>query len=92
MDLNNKMLNDLANQLGIQGNDSNSKKAAGMAEKYKGKSDDELIGEILNLKKAMKSDKAQFEKQMMAVKALRGMMNQQQRARLDKIIRLLEND
>lgn len=93
MDINNKMLMDLASQLGMEGNSSSgAKKAAGMAKQYEGKSDDELMDEILNLKKAMKSDRGQFEKQMKAIKALRGMMNQEQRARLDKVIRLLENE
>lgn len=92
MDINNKMLMDLAGQLGLSGNSQGAKKAAGMAQQYEGKSDAELMDEILNLKRAMKSDRAQFEKQMRAVKSLRSMMNQEQQTRLDKIIRLLEND
>lgn len=93
MDINNKMLMDLASQLGFENTNSNqSRKAADMAEKYKSKSDDELIEEILNLKKSMKKDKVQFEKQMKAIKSLRVMMSGEQKARLEKVIRLLESE
>lgn len=93
MDINNKMIMDLASQLGIKGGSSNdAKRAAGMAKGYENKSEAELMQEILSLKKAMKSDRAQFESQMKAIKALGSMMNKEQRARLEKVIRLLEND
>lgn len=93
MDINNKMLMDLANQLGLKGGSSNdAKKAAGMAQDYQNKSEEELMKEILTLKKAMKSDKAAFDNQMKAIRALSNMMNKEQRARLEKVIRLLEND
>ena len=93
MDINNKMLMDLASQLGFENTNSNqAKRATNMADKYKSKSDDELIGEILNLKKTMKKDRAQFDKQMNAIKSLRVMMSGEQKARLEKIIRLLESE
>lgn len=93
MDINNKMLMDLASQLGLKGgSSSDAKKAAGMAQDYQNKSEEELMKEILTLKKAMKSDKAAFDNQMKAIRALSSMMNKEQRARLDKVIRLLEND
>jgi L-2-hydroxyglutarate oxidase LhgO len=63
-----------------------------LAEKYKRKSDQELIDEILKVKRAIKKDKAQFEKQMKAIKALRSMMTGEQKARLEKLIRILEED
>lgn len=93
MDINNKMLMDLASQLGFENANSNqSKRATDMAEKYKSKNDDELLGEILKFKKSMKKDKAQYEKQMNAIKSLRVMMSGEQKARLEKVIRLLESD
>ena len=93
MDINNKMLMDLASQLGLKGgSSSDAKKAAGMAQEYQNKSEEELMKEILTLKKAMKSDKAAFDNQMKAIRALSNMMNKEQRARLEKVIRLLEND
>lgn len=93
MDINNKMLMDLASQLGLKGgSSSDAKKAAGMAQDYQNKSEEELMKEILTLKKAMKSDKAAFDNQMKAIRALSNMMNKEQRARLEKVIRLLEND
>lgn len=93
MDINNKMIMDLASQLGLDSkNSKQTEKAADLAEKYKGKSDQELISEILKLKQSMKKDKAQYEKQLRAIKSLKVMMNDEQKARLDKVIRLLESD
>ena len=91
MGIDNKMIMDLAEQLGFENSSVNeARRAADMAEAYKNKDEDELLDEILNFKKAMKSDRAQFEKQLKAIKALRVMMNDEQKARLDKIIRLME--
>lgn len=91
MSIDNKMIMDLAEQLGFENSSVNeARRAANMAEAYKNKDEDELLDEILNFKKAMKSDRAQFEKQLKAIKALRVMMNDEQKARLDKIIRLME--
>ncbi|MGI6731846.1 MAG: hypothetical protein ACOX5F_08175 [Anaerovoracaceae bacterium] len=93
MDIDNKMLAELAEQLGFKDNDQRKrKKAPDLAEQYKDKSDEELIAEIRNIKKMTKDNQAQFEKQLKAIKALRVMMNDQQKARLDMIIRLLESD
>lgn len=93
MDISNKMLMDLAAQLGMEGkNTSQTKSTANMAEEYKNKNEDELLDEIMDLKKVMQKDKAQFEKQMKAIKSLRVMMNSEQKAKLDKIIRLLEDE
>ena len=93
MEINNKMIMDLASQLGFENANLNqSKRAADIAEKYKSKSDDELIDEILKLKKNMKKDKSQFENQMKAIKSLRLMMSGEQKSRLEKIIRLLESE
>lgn len=92
MEINNKMLMDLAEQLGLQRNVSKADAMSDLADKYKGKSDQELINEILKVKNSMKKDKSQFEKQMKAIKALRSMMNGEQKARLEKLIRLLESE
>ncbi|MBR0597634.1 hypothetical protein [Sinanaerobacter chloroacetimidivorans] len=93
MEINNKMLMELASQVGLENSNANkAKRAADLADKYKGKSDQELLNEILKLKHSMKNDRAQFDKQMKAIKSLRLMMNDEQKARLDKVIRLLESD
>jgi len=94
MDLNDKLLLDLAEQLGLGGGRTVSKadRMSDLADKYKGKSDQELITEIMKVKHSLKKDKAQFEKQMKTIKALRSMMNGEQKARLEKLIRLLESE
>ena len=91
--MNDKLLSDLAEQLGFGSNTktvSKSDHMSDLADKYKGKSDQELIDEILKVKNSLKKDKAQFEKQMKAIKAMRSMMSGEQKARLEKLIRLLE--
>lgn len=92
MNINDKRLMDLAEQLGFGKNSSRSDNISDIAEKYKSKSDQELIDEILKVKRAIKKDKAQFEKQMKAIKALRSIMTGEQKARLEKLIRILEED
>ncbi len=94
MEINDKLMMELAEQLGFQRNRTVSKsdRVSDIADKYKGKSDQELIDEIMKVKKAMKKDQTQFDKQMKTIKALRTMMNGEQRARLEKLIRLLESE
>ena len=94
MDINDKLMMDLAEQLGLGPGPTVSKadRMSDVAEKYKGKSDQELIDEIMKVKKSLKKDRAQFEKQMKTIRAMRSMMSGEQKARLDKLIRLLEAD
>jgi hypothetical protein len=96
MDINDKLVMDLAEQLGLGSSKTKSvSKADRMSdikEKYKGKSDQELIDEIMKVKHSLKKDRAQFEKQMKAIKAMRSMMTGEQKARLEKLIRLLESE
>jgi hypothetical protein len=107
MDINDKQLMDLASQLGFSTNEdtrssrsnqnsspkiSKADRMSDLADQYKGKSDQELIDEILKVKQSLKKDRAQFEKQLKTVKALRSMMNNDQKARLDKLLRILEAD
>ena len=99
MDVNDKLLADLAEQLGFssektvsKSDRSKSDRMSDLADKYKGKSDQELIDEIMKVKRSLQKDKGQFEKQMQTIKAMRSMMSGEQKARLEKLIRLLEAD
>lgn len=87
MTISDKLLMDLANDLGIE----SIKEAERKAEQFVGKSDDTLMREIAQLKERVKSDPEAFERQMKAIYALRPMMTDEQKARLDKVIRLLES-
>ena len=94
MDITNKMLLDLAGDAGIKTNGNVSEKdineAKQKAEQMKGKSEAELLAEIMELKKAIKKDRKTYEQQLKTVKALKPMMTAEQRMRLDKIIKMLE--
>lgn len=96
MDINDKLILDLAEQLGLgpekSNNVSKADRMSDLADKYKGKSDQELIDEILKVKRSLKKDKAQFEKQLKTIKAMRSMMTGEQKARLERLIRLLESE
>lgn len=93
MDIDQKMLMELAGQMGFDNkNQRAAGKAASMAGQYRNKSEEELLQEIMGLKREMKRDPAAFAKQMKAIRALRGMMSGEQRQRLDRVIALLERD
>lgn len=84
--MDNKILMDLAKQLGLPPNTAEAK-----AKEYMGKSDDEILREIKKVKSVIKRDRKTYEKQLQTIKALASTMNGQQRARLQKIIDLLES-
>lgn len=64
--------------------------ALAAAEAMKGRSEEEILSEILRLKAQLQKNPGAYEKQIRAVKSLRGMMNPEQRKRLDRILDLLE--
>ncbi len=96
MEINSKILAELAGQMGMDtgrmGDKETAGKVAEMAEKYRGKSDQELMMEIINLKESMKANPQQFEKQMKAIKSLGMFMNEEQKMRLEKVVSLLEKE
>lgn len=52
----------------------------------------EMLMDILRLKKDYRSDPAQFKKQMKASKTLRSFMNREQQEKLDQALSMLERD
>lgn len=92
MSIDDKMLMDLANEVGVGG--KNKKKSKDIIsetkEKYSGKSDDQLLQEILKLKQVLKKDRKAFDKQMEMIKSLRPMMNPEQRKKLDGLLKMLD--
>ncbi|MCQ4637122.1 hypothetical protein NE619_10325 [Anaerovorax odorimutans] len=84
--MDNKVLMDLARQLGLPEESAEAK-----AKEYMGKSDEEILREIKKIKTVIKRDKKTYAKQMQTLKALAATMNGQQKARLQKIIELLES-
>lgn len=84
--MDNKMIMDLAKQLGLPEQAAETK-----AHEYMNKSDEEILQEIKRMKRVIKRDRKTYEKQMQTLKALAGTMNREQRARLQKIIDLLES-
>ncbi len=91
MDLNQQMLSDLAEQLGLEDNARSAvTTAADLASSYKDKNEDALIAEIRELRKVMKTNPQQYQNQVAALRTLRSVMNEEQQRRLDKMLMLLE--
>ena len=100
-----RLLMDLAEQLGFEADPITAttsppnntqtldpkRQALAMAESMKGKSDSEILSEIMKLKSTLQKNPSAYEKQIRAVKSLRGMMNPEQRKRLDQVLDLLEH-
>ena len=99
-----QLLMDLAQQVGLdpgnrggnrrsdpsRSSDDVRRDALAAAEAMKGRSEEEILSEILRLKAQLQKNPGAYEKQIRAVKSLRGMMNPEQRKRLDRILDLLE--
>ncbi|MBE6034840.1 hypothetical protein [Aminipila sp.] len=92
MSIDDRMLMDLANQLGLGGKQSKntSNMISQTAENFSGKSDDQLLQEILKLKQVLKKDRKAFDKQMDMIKSLKPMMTPEQRKKLESLLKLLE--
>lgn len=93
MDMNQKMLMQLAKQLGFEDqNEPSVKQVAELANEYKSKNEQELLMEFLKMKKQSGGNPAQLKQQIAAIRTLRSVMNQEQRERLDQVLDLLEKE
>lgn len=86
MDLNEQMAGEIARQLGLSGKDSVSRDTV---KKLERKSDAELSRDILRLKEQLAANNISPQQQMAIVKKLMPMMDDNQKARLQKVIELL---
>ena len=86
MDLNEQMAGEIARQLGLSGSKGVSHDTVRSLEK---KSDAELSRDILRLKEQLAANNISPQQQMAIVKKLMPMMDDNQKARLQKVIELL---
>ena len=86
MDLNEQMAGEIARQLGLAGSKGVSRDTVRSLEK---KSDAELSRDILRLKEQLAANNISPQQQMAIVKKLMPMMDDNQKARLQKVIELL---
>ena len=87
MNVNDKTIAELASQLGLKGNTSFR---AADVQQLQGKSDEELEREILELREQLAARGVTRPKQAAMLRSLLPMMDQNQRARLQKVIELIE--
>ena len=87
MALDDKTIQNLASQLGVS---ANKRQAEEKLKSYERKSDEELVTELLKMQQKLNAANIPYEKQIAAVESLMPMMNEQQKARLKKIIGLLK--
>ena len=86
MELDERMIGDIAKQLGI----SSGKNMGRDAVNYlASKSDEELEREILKIKRQLKANNITYDKQMEVLRSIAPMMNQSQRRKLQRVIELL---
>lgn len=91
--LNTEKIMAMASRLGIGKGDAAKEEAIRQAaEKLSGKNDEELIKEVKKLKATLGDDMEKFKKQLNAVKAVRGMLNKEQRSKFDEMIKILEEE
>ena len=86
MELNEKMIKEIAGQLGISGGKNMGRDALSY---LSSKSDSELEREILKIKQQLRANNITYDKQMEILKNLAPMMDNRQKARLKKVIQLL---
>ncbi len=81
--MNNKSIMDMARQLGLPVTEANIEDVSSMSQQ-------QLEAEIRKLKNEIKKDPETFRKQVAAIKSLSSMMNPMQRAKLESLLRMLE--
>lgn len=86
MELNDKMIGEIAGQLGISGGKNMGRDALAY---LSSKSDAELEREILKIKQQLKANNVTYDKQMEMLRNIAPMMDRTQRARLRRVIELL---
>ena len=87
MNLDDNMIADIAQQLGLSGNPGISQ---GELRRMEGKSDEELKREILRMRDQLAARGVPYGKQATMLRSLMSMMDNKQRARLQKVIELIE--
>ena len=81
--MNNKSIMDMARQLGLPVTEANIEDVSSMSQQ-------QMEAEIRQLKNEIKKDPETFRKQVAAIKSLSSMMNPMQRAKLESLLRMLE--
>ena len=83
MELNEKMIGEIAEQLGISSGKNMGKEAM---DRLASKSDAELEREILKIKKQLNANNVTYDKQLAMLRNIAPMMDARQRARLQRVI------
>lgn len=81
--MNNKSIMDMARQLGLPVTEANIEDVSSMSQQ-------QMEAEIRKLKNEIKKDPETFRKQVAAIKSLSSVMNPMQRAKLESLLRMLE--
>lgn len=87
MELNDKMIGEIAGQLGLKGTPGVNSE---VIRQFENKSDAELERDILRLKEQLKANNVSYQKQIAMLRNLAPMMNPKQKARLQRVIELLQ--
>lgn len=86
MELDEKMIGEIASQLGLSGGKNVGKQTL---DHLAAKSDAELERDILKIKEQLRANNVTYDKQLAVLKNLAPMMDSRQKARLQRVIELL---
>lgn len=87
MELDEKMISEIASQLGLGGRKDIQRRSL---EYLASKNDAELERELLKVKQQLKANNISYEKQMAMLRSLAPMMDQKQRAKLQRVVEILQ--
>lgn len=86
MELDERMISDIARQLGISSGKNMGREAMNY---FASKNDEELEREILKIKRQLKANNITYDKQMEILRSIAPMMDSKQRKKLQRVIELL---
>ncbi len=86
MELDEKMVNEIAGQLGLRKGKGVDKRAL---DYLASKSDAELERELLKIKEQLRAQNITYDKQLAMIKSIAPMMGPKERARLQKVVEIL---
>ncbi len=87
MELDDRMLNEIAGQLGIKRGKGFDRNAMNY---LASKSDAELEGELLRVKEQLRAQNITYDKQLAMIKNIAPMMGPKERARLQRVVEILQ--
>ncbi|MFZ5965633.1 MAG: hypothetical protein ACOYVK_00445 [Bacillota bacterium] len=93
MTINKKNLEEMMKNMGnMNAEDEQMKKFQEMSHQYEGKKEDEIMEDLKQLNSKLKQDKEKYNKQMEMVEQLKGFLDNNQKKKLEKIMKAFQDN